>query len=257
MILGLALAGATPGASTDPRREGEALEEALDFAGALDAYRQCALTAPDRDRPACAARAEELAPQAADAFAGWTVLATVRRDYRNLSPEERQSRVQQAVDANPEGPAAVPLRVWLANEAMKRGDTEAARRVADSDAVPEPTRAWLGAVQTLEADQTRRRRLALAGAGLGAVYAGVALVRPGRLAGPGAVGALVLLGAVPAAFAWVWGEPGWVGFLVSGSVAAGAVLLAPRAPPWLSVPGTLGALLGAAGWNGWLPSLGL
>lgn len=257
MILGLALAGAAPSPGEDPRRAGEAAERALDFAAALDAYRRCVAEAADVDRGACRARLDELEPQAADAFAGWTVLATVRRDYRTLAPAEREARVRSALAADPDGPAALALRVWLANEEGKRGEATVARELVATPEVPAPTRAWLDATHALQADARRRRALGVGGALLGLVYAGVAARRAGPLASRSALLAAGVLGLVPAAFAWVWGDAGWAGFLVSGGVAALAVWIAPRVPPWLSVPGTLGALLGAAGWNGWLPSLGL
>lgn len=218
-------------------KDARELEEGGRFPQALDAYRSCAGQGPAADGRYCAARVAVLEAQAADGFAGWSVLAAVRRDYRTLGPEAARRRVESELAARPGGPAAAELERWLGEQGrggVDRGRVQRQRGVAGV--------------------------LALIGVG----YAGVAArglrgreLGRAKEAGTGrrwllslAVG-WVLLAAVPAAMAWAWGASDWPWFAGTGSCAIVGVALAPRAPPWLAASGTF-ALVGlctfAAGW---------
>lgn len=248
-------------AATPEQEVAEAAEARGDWAGALAAWERCA--AADPAARACRARAEELRPQAADGFAGWSVLSAVRRDYRHLDPAEAEARVRAAVERDPAGPAAPELMTWLANEAGRRGDAAEAARwreaATTSPGLSEPTRAWLLAGAEGEAALRRERAWTwgLSLAGLATLGAGAAKRGP-PLALGGAGLAFVLLGLVPMAFAWAWGaELDVAGFGRMGLAGAVAIAVAPRLPPWLAAPGAAASVLAVAGWNGWLGSMGV
>lgn len=204
-----------------------------------------------------------LAPQAEDAFLGWTVLAGVRRDFRTLGPEAATAQVQAALDANPAGPAAPELRRWLAHQLTHQGDPGAAAAraavVADPLAPPSAKAALLGTEDALRAKEQGR---AVAG-GLGLVVAGWAsqALRRSRASPPlhpsTVLVGFVLLGAAPSLLALAWGAPSWAWFLATGGAAAIGARYAPGLPPWLAAAGPV-AGVGLCAWlAGWLPSLGV
>lgn len=245
--------------------DGRTLERERRYAEALAAYRGC-VAEGGADARYCDARAAELAPQAADGFAGWAVLDGVRQDYRALGAEEAARRVTDALAAHPDSPAAPAMRLWLASQlthaAPASADAAAARDAARADpGVSTAARALLDAADARVARRQRQGRVAAGLAGLAALYAGVAargFVAGRRPPEPRvlAVGTL-LLAVVPAAMAWLWGEPGWPWFLASGAAAVGGAALATAAPLWLAVPGSA-ALVGLTAWAaGWFDSLGV
>lgn len=234
MILALSLALA------DPRRDGTAAEARMDFAAAVEAFRECAATAPDRDRRFCAARLAVLEPQVVDQFAGWTALERARRD-----PGSGEAVVRAALAANPSGPAAEALNLWLTHRALRTGDG------VESD------EAWVQEQVAMRDRRERHRWLGLAGLATGALYGARAAWGPGPWAWRGAVVAALVLGVVPLGLAAAYEPENALGFARSGAVLAACVLVAPRASPWFAGLGTLGALLWAASENGWLASMGL
>lgn len=264
-LLGPARAGEEErGAAPSPAVEAEAAEARGDWAAALQAWERCVEASPEQRR--CRARAEELRPQAADGFAGWAVLAEVRRDYRHLGTAEAEARILAAVERDPAGPAAPELMTWLANEASRRGDDVGAARWRDaataSPGLSPPTRAWLEAGAQNEEARRAERRLTYLFSLVGVAVLGLGAARRGPprrpLALPAAGLAFVLLGLVPMAYAQVWGaELDVAGFGRMGLAAAAAVAVAPRLPPWLAAPGAAAGVLAVAGWNGWLGSMGL
>lgn len=191
---------------------------------------------------------------------GWATLDAVRRSYVALGSDAALARIEAALAQGPDGPAAPEMRLWLAHEYTRRGDTRkaaAARAaVATEPAQPAAARAWMTSIDTREAEEARRRPYAWAGATFAAVYLGRAAWGPGPLQWRSAGVAAVLLGLAPVAFAWAYGNDDEPGFMWIGAVLTTAVLLAPRAPVWIAVPGTLGAMLATVWWNGWFPSLG-
>lgn len=239
------------------RSDGEALERAADYPAALAAYRVCAADGPDLDRRFCEIRVAVLDPQAADDFAGWRLLESVRAAYTTLGSAEALTRVEAGLRAMPESPAAPAMKIWIANEKAKRGDLGPGTALAADPATPEATRARFEAAQAAAAADRRRDTWALVGGFLAGVYALTGWRRPGALAGRSALVAGVLLGLVPAAIAAAYGGGQAAGFLYSGAVVMLCVLIAPRVPLLVALPGTAGALLATAWWNGWLPSLGL
>lgn len=264
LALPLLLGGAT-GALAQAGEDGPGLaldaEARGDWAAALDAWTRCAATGSGSDARLCRTRAELLAPQAADAFAGWTALEAVRREYRALGSDAALARVQAALAAHPDSPAAPEMRLWLVNEHTRRGEeAEAAalrERVAADAALPAPAREWVRATaETREADR-RRAWIGGAGGAVAALYAGVALRGPGPWRARSALAAAGLVGVVPVVMAAGYEAAYAEGFVHTGVVVSLAVLAAARAPLLVSVPGTLGGLLAAAWWNDWLPSLGL
>ena len=239
------------------RGDGEALERAADYGAALGAYEACAAAGPDLDRRFCAVRVAVLSTQAADGFAGWRVLESVRANYTTLGSDEALARIEAALRAMPDSPAGPSMKIWIANEQAKRGNLAPAAVVAADPNTPQAARGWLDSAQAAADADRRRRGLALVGGALAGVYAVVGWRRPGPLAGRCALLAGVLLGLVPAALAGGYGEGHAPGFLYSGAVVTLCVLAAPRVPLPVSLPGTVGALVATAWWNGWLPSLGL
>lgn len=247
--------------SPDFRAAAEAAEARRDWAEALDTYRTCVLAAPDRDAAFCRTRVTTLAAQAADGFAGWGALEGVRRDYRTLGSDAAIARIEAALAADPDGPAVPALRMWLLNERNRRGDAAEVDRLraemAADARTPETTLRYAEGIEANEAASARHRVFGLVGAGIGAVYAVVGVVRAGALKWRSAALAGVALGAFPAGFAAAYEDGVAEGFVYSGLVVTGAVLLAGRAPVWVAVPGTVGALAAVAWRNGWYPSLGL
>ncbi len=239
------------------RTDGEALERSGDYPAALAAYQRCADEGPDLDRRFCDIRVAILQPQSADQFAGWRVLESVRTHYATLGSAEALARVEAALRALPDSPAAPSMKIWIANERAKSGDLGPAGSVAADPTAPDAARSWLASAQEAAAAERRRSTYALAGAVLAGSYAVTGWRREGPLAGRSALLAGVLLGVVPAAIAAVYGDGHAAGFLYSGGVVTLCVLASPRVPLWVSLPGTVGALVAAAWWNEWLPSLGL
>lgn len=242
------------------RSAAEDAEARRDWPAALAAWEKCAVEAPDRDARYCAIRLEALAPQAADAFAGWDILEGVRREYRTLGSDPAIARIEAALGAAPDGPAAPAMRLWLANERNRRGEkSEVARIGVEMAADARTPAAALGFVAGIDANDrqdARRRAVGLAGAGVGAAYAAVAALRKGPLKWRSAALAGLALGGVPTLFAAVYEENVWDGFARAALVVSVSVLLAGRAPPWAAIPGTVGALVATAWWNDWYPSLG-
>lgn len=247
--------------AADLRAAAEAAEARREWAAALDAYRACVQAAPDRDAAFCRTRVTTLAPQAADGFAGWDALEGVRRDYRTLGSDAAVARIEAALAADPEGPAVPALRMWLLNERNRRGETAEVDRLraemAADERTPETTLRYAEGIEANEAAAARHRVFGLVGVGIAGVYAAVAAVRAGALKWRSAALAGVALGALPAGFAAAYEDGVAEGFVYSGLVVTGAVLLAGRAPMWVAVPGTVGALAAVAWRNGWYPSLGL
>ncbi len=248
-------------ALASPRSEGDAADAARDWAGAHSAWTACAEAEPNgRDARYCATRAAALAPHAADAFVGFDLLEGVRRDYRTLGSDAAVARIEAGLAANPGSPAAASMRVWLANERARRGDEAAVARIeADLAADPGAThaqRAFVAGRVAFDRAEARRRVAAGLGAAVGALYTGVALRGPGPWRWRSAGLAAVALGVVPTLFAALYEEGVATGFAATGGVVSAAVLLAGRAPRWVSVPGTFGAFATVAWANGWYPSLG-
>jgi len=244
-------------AGADDRRAATALEAELRFAEAAEAWARCAEAGPPREREGCRAAAERLRPQAADGYAGWSVLSRVRRDYRTLGSEASRHEVQAALDANPTGPAAPALERWLVAEALEHGqESPLAARVASAD----PTDAAWVAEQTAGVRRAAHHRwIAAVGGAFTLGFVGIAAVgRPrAALAWRSAGAALVALGLVPAALATAWEPENAAPFLQNAGFVAVAVLLAPRAPAWLGALGTFGGLAALAWAHGWLGKLGV
>ncbi|MDP2304845.1 MAG: hypothetical protein Q8P18_02325 [Pseudomonadota bacterium] len=260
MIWLVAAAYASP-AGLQGRADGDAASAARDWAGAITAWQACAAADPTgRDGRYCATRAAALAPHAADGFAGWTALEGVRREYRTLGSDAAIVRVEAALAADPQGPAAASMRVWLANERARRGEDDAVARIgADLAADPGATdaqRAFVAGRVAFDRREGQRRVLAGVGAALGVLYTIVALRGPGPWRWRSAALAALVLGAVPTVFAALYEEGIAASFAASALVVTGAVLLAGRAPRWVSVGGTVGAYAAVAWANGWYPSLG-
>ncbi len=234
MILAIALALA------DPRRDGTEAESRMDYAAAVEAFRACVATGPDRDQRYCASRLALLEPQAADGFAGWRALEEARRD-----PAAGEASVRAALDADPSGPAAEALSLWLTHRALQAG------QAVQSD------EAWVQEQVAMRDRRERHHRVGLAGLAMGAAYTARAAWGPGPLALRGALVAALVLGLVPGLLAAAYDPENGLGFVRSGAVLAACVLLSPRASPGLAGIGTLGALTWAAAKNGWLASMGL
>jgi hypothetical protein len=234
------------------RQDGERAEAAMDFAGALAAYDRCVAAEGDRDRAYCETRRAQLAPQAADGFAGWRTLAEVRRDYRTIGSGAAIAKVEAAIAAG--GPAGPALLQWLANERARRGETDALRELAP--ALDPGAKAWAEARIAGKERDGQRKVAAGVGTALGLGYLVWAARGPGRWRWRAAGAAGLLLGVAPAAMAAVWGPGLWGGYARGGLVVAAGVLLAGRAPVAVAVAGTLGAYVAVAWANGWLPSLG-
>jgi len=253
-------------------RDGRALERAGDYAGALEAYGACAaqptatVAASKPDPRYCAARVEVLSPQAADNFAGWAALSEVRVQYRSLGHAEATRRIQSALDANPTGPAAGDLRLWLANELTQVDATSTAAVAARANVLADDqsssgARALLQSAERRVQKKVRQDRIA---AGMGFVsigYAGTAIrgllrgVRP--LPVPIWSCGLALLAAAPALMAYVWGSEDWAWFMAAGSAGVLGATFARTAPPWLASAGTV-AMIGLCAWAArWFDSMGI
>lgn len=255
------LVAAALGADPALRAAGEAAEARADWPAALAAWEACVADAPDRDAAYCRTKRDTLAPQAADGFAGWAALEAVRRDYRTLGSDDALARIEAALAANPAGPAAPALRLWLLNEHNRRGDADAVARLraelAADARTPASARRFADGLATRERDAARHRTFGLAGGALAAVFVVTALVRGGPWKWRSALLAGAALGAIPTVFAALYEENVADGFARAGLVVSACVLLAARAPVWVAVPGTLGAFAAVAWQNGWYPSLGL
>lgn len=255
IALGLLLLSLPAHAGGEARREADELANRGAYAEALVAYRVCA-AGTDASSRYCGTQAERLAPQAADDFAGWSVLMAVQRDYRQLPAAEATARVEAELAERPSGPAAAALRAWLAHERLRAGEPASAEGLSPRDG------AWVeeGAAQVRQA--RRHAGVAALGGALAAVYVGVAargLWSGGGLRGalPVAVGGFLLLGVLPVLAALPL-EPGVAGaLLVNAGWAAGALLLARSAPPALGAAGTFGGFLALAWSHGWLDRMGL
>jgi hypothetical protein len=257
VILLLALAGPAHAGA----RDAEAAERAGDWVGAAAAWEACAAGPPSGEQRRCAARVDVLRPQAADGYRGWAELEAVRRDYRTLGSDAALARIEAALSAEPDGPAAPEQRLWLVNEYTRRGDEAKAaplRTLVHADpGVPEAARAWVDRSGAIEADAARRERIALGCAAPAVLFAAAAARGPGPWRWRPAAAAAALLGVFPTVYAWAWGGDDGAGFARTGLVCTLAVLSAARAPAWLAGPGTLGAIGVVAWWNGWYPSVGL
>ncbi|MBM4393817.1 MAG: hypothetical protein FJ090_22045 [Deltaproteobacteria bacterium] len=154
-------------------------------------------------------------------------------------------RVQAAIDANPSGPAAESLATWLTHRALRAGEAV------------EGGEPWVQEQVAMRKRRERHRRIGLAGLAVTAIYAARAAWGPGGLALRGALLAAVMLGLAPGLLAAAYDPENGRGFVLSGAVLGGCVLLSPRASPALAGLGTLGALLWAAWVNGWLASMGV
>lgn len=229
------------------RSEGEAAEAQRDWPAAVTAYQGCVATGSDVDVRFCATRLDVLEPHARDGFAGWTELETVRREYRTLGSDAALARVEAALVADPDGPAAAEMKAWIAHERQKRGEP------VEVEGLPEPTRDLLATTEAAREDVRRRRYLGLAGLGVAGFYGVFASRRGGPVAGRSALVAAVVLGLIPALMAAVYGGGLAAGFLRAGAVLSLAVLVAPRVPVWMAAVGTIGALVATAWWNDWLP----
>lgn len=245
--LGLAVAG-----GVEARRAGDAAFESLDFSSALAAYTECA-GGIGRDARYCEARRAELAPQAEDEFVGWTALERARRGYATADRGAAEAAIEAVLAANPGGPAAGPMRQWLANEAIKRGEEPRAQ----AGAVEVDERAWVAEQVARLRQERRHRSIAGVGVGMAAIYAGFAARGPGRPAWRSALAAAVALGVAPLTLAVLWDRELAVPFAWNTGFCFFAVLLAPRAPRGLAMLGTLGGLVALAWWHGWLPKLGV
>jgi len=258
----LLLANGRGADAAEPLPDGRALEAAAAYADALAAYCVCAST-PGPDQRFCAAREAVLAPQAADDFTGWAVLARVRANFRALGPEAATAQVQAALASNPKGPAAPELRRWLAHELTRQGDPGAAEARAAVIGDPQAPASSRAALQATERGLREERSGRAVATGLGLVVVGWA-AGVGRAWGAKpllpvttVLAGFVLLGAVPAALALAGGAPGWAGFLASGGAAALGARYAPGLTPWLAAAGPV-AGVGLCAWAaGWLPSLGV
>lgn len=245
-------------ALASPRSEGLAAEQSGAYADALAAYRRCVAEGPDLDRRYCAARVGVLEPQAADGFAGWAALEAVRRSYRELGPEAARARVEAALAADPDGPAAAAMRAWIANEQLRVEDFDRARATLAGDpAAAARVGALVEARARRAADRDRHRALGWAGATVGLAALGAALARRGPVGWGWGLGVGALLGALPAAIAAAYGEGGATGLLAAGGWLGIWAALAGRAGPWLAVPGAAGGLVYAWERQGWLAGMGL
>ncbi|GDX80914.1 hypothetical protein LBMAG42_27250 [Deltaproteobacteria bacterium] len=247
--MGLAAAGAL-----ETRRAGDTAFALLDFSAALAAYTECA-GGSGRDARYCEARRAELAPQAADDFAGWTALERVRRGYAQGDRGAARAAIEAELAANPDGPAAEALRQWLANESIKRGEAPVSVATDTPGGAGEP--AWV-AEQVARLGRERRHRVdAAVGGTLAAIYLGFAARGPGRPAWRSGAVAAVALGVLPLTLALVWDRELAAPFAWNTAFCFVAVLLAPRAPRAVAVLGTLGGLTALAWWHGWMPKLGV
>ena len=252
--------------------DGRALERTGDYAAALQAYASCAAQAPATaaalgiDTRYCAARVAVLTPQVADNFAGWTTLSGVRAEYRNLGHIESTHRIQAALDANPTGPAASELRLWLANELTQAdGNSDAAvaarASVVSDEQSSSGARALLISAERRVLIKVRQDGIAAGCAFVTVGYAGVAirgLLRGARpLPAPVWSCGLALLAGVPALLAWVWGSEDWGWFFAAGTAGVLGVTFARAAPPLLASAGTV-AMIGLCAWAArWFDSLGI
>jgi len=260
VIVTLLAALSSPASGSD-RADGNAADAARDWPAALAAWSACAAADPEgRDGRYCATRAAALAPHVADGFAGWGALEAVRRDYRTLGSQAAIDRIEAALAAAPEGPAAAAMRVWLANERARRGEHDVVAQIgAELSRDPTATdtqRAFVAGRVAFDRREGQRRVVAGIAGAAGLVYLAVAARGPGPWRWRSAGLAAGLLGAVPVALAAIYEDGLATNFAASGAIVSVAVLLAGRAPRWVAVPGTLGGF-GAVAWaNGWYPSLG-
>lgn len=260
----LALYAGVPDAASS-RAAGDAADHARDWARALEAWRACADGSNDRDARYCGQRAAGLAPHAADAFAGWSALESVRRDYRTLGQSAGYAKVERALAEMPESPAAPAMRLWLQNEHTRRGDvtraTDLAAEIAADPGVTDTERAFVAGREAAMRSEEHRRLAGLGCAAVGLAYGLYALAAPrarrATFLWRSASFSAAFLAVPPVVLATLYDPATTGGFVLSGVVASLCVLLAGRAPPALAATGTVGAL-GAVAWlNGWFPSLGL
>lgn len=240
------------------REQAETAEAAMDFPAALSLYAAC-VDAGGRDARFCGARQAVLAPQAADAFVGWRELEEVRRSYTQLGPEVARQRVEAALRAYPDSPAAPELRRWLALHQTAAGEdvSALAAEMAQDPRTPAADQALIADRQADGASRARDQRIALVGAAVGALYGGVALRGPGPWRWRSALLAMALVGGVPLVMAGIY-EPTWIAGFARAMLLIGALVLgAGRAPAPVGVAGALGSFLALGWYNGWWDSASL
>ncbi len=235
-------------------------EQAGRYPEALIAYRKCELEADDARY--CSARLRVLAPQEADGFAGWGVLATTRATYRELGPAAAMQAVRTALEASPQGPAAPEMRAWIAAELAStdgpEGDEARAALLVDPAGTARAKAVAIGDVERLR----RHARQAWIAAGMGAL-AGFYLLyggwkARGRSASWAAAGGgLLLLGVLPAGMAYAWGASDWQWFFATGAAAVAGPQAAKGVPLWLAVPGSVALVLSVSWAAGWFDAMGV
>jgi hypothetical protein len=224
------------------RSDAELLEEQGRWPEALESWKQCAAT--ERH---CARRADLLEPMAADQFAGWAVLTEVRRNYRSLGSAEATRRIEEALAANPGGPAAAELRTWLSNEYARNNQLSALEQIQAGH--PDPLGSLLLDKQREEQRRTRDVRLS---GGLSALILVAGLLRRSRpLAWTSAGMALGLLGLPPLVLVALYDSTWWRPFLASAGLIALVVLLKARLPLPLLLPAFWSGMLAIGRQGGW------
>ena len=243
--------GAAPATEASFRATGEKAESELRFPDAVAAYAACVEQDADRDRRFCGTRLSVLRPQVADEYTGWTVLSDVRKHRASLSDTEAVTRIQSAVLANPTGPAAQPLRAWLAEFALSHGETPITSEL-DATAAASVAERQAGRDRA-----SRHERIGIGGACVATVAWGTSLRSRAPLAVAGAALSGVVLGLVPAVLAWAYSGELAVPFARSAAVVVVATLLAPRMSPLVAFFGVVGGFVANAAYSGWLVSLGV
>jgi hypothetical protein len=232
------------------RDQAEDMEEAGQWAQALDIWQQCA-EQPGADQRLCENRAALLEPQRADQFQGWSILSQVRRNYKALGSSAATLQIEQA--ASKGGPGEAELLKWLANEYSKTGQLDKLTAIKTRLEALGPTEARLAILLVERQEREARRSLGIKV--LSGLAVGVGLVSLGVGKGgfpiKSALGATLLVGMVPLCMAWLY-EPSWGGgFLALTGVVGLGALLGPRLPFWASGPGILAAFGAVALYQRW------